>query len=124
MALIKELKDELKLTSMLLGYDSSLDGIKKLMEILNQSDNFNYSHLRTEMGRHLKVKASHEKVKKFILELWWYGILGIKKSPRDLLIFKYYDNVRSYLNDLELKKYIYYLHRGIKWSIRKKTDIK
>ncbi|MCK5413580.1 MAG: hypothetical protein KAI57_04375 [Candidatus Pacebacteria bacterium] len=118
-----ELKDELSLVGRLLKYDFSKNNINELIELLSQRENFNISQLKTELGKYLDIrtKVGWSKIKRFIRELWRYGIVGLKEKQDKIIHFKYISK-ESVLDEKKFKEYLFFLHRGLWWFAEKKKN--
>lgn len=120
---MKELKDELYLASKILDFNASYDGINTLVDILGNKDSgFNSTQLRTEISQYLGEKTSigKKKIEYFIYQLWWYGVIGFHESKRSEIIHYRYHADQVALIIERIKDYIFFLHKGLLWFVRKK----
>lgn len=121
---IKELKDELYITSQLLGFEADTEGINRLIAALAKDTGFKFSELRINLASYLGIKASHQKVVNFLKELWAYGIVGYQDQGKGRINFKYIKGCSSPVFDTSiLKPHQFYLHRGMWWSLKKKRFV-
>lgn len=118
-----EIRDELYLSSRVLGYDSDEHFLYKIIDTLSERDNFNSNQIRTSLGPILKEKTSvgRKKIDRFIYQMWFYGILGYKEGKDNLINFKYISSSRNLLSD-RIEKYIFFLHRGLWWFAQKRKE--
>lgn len=118
-----EIRDELYLSSRVLGYDSDEHFLYKILDTLAERDNFNSNQIRTSLGPILKEKTSvgRKKIDRFVYQMWFYGILGYKEGRDNLINFKYISSSRDLLSD-RIEKCIFFLHRGLWWFAQKRKE--
>lgn len=117
----RELKDELYLISRLLKYDLKQENINELIDLLSERDGFNIAHLKTELSKYLgvKTKLGWNKIEEFIMELWRYGVVGFKEKQDQIINFKYISSSHPILAK-KFKEYLFFLHRGLWWFVKKR----
>lgn len=123
---IKELKDELYLSSQLLNFKADSEGLNGLIKILASKNNFGVKELKSEVSHFLNKKASNRVVTDFINNLWLYGIIGFRgKDENELINFRYMDDSFKFsMDQREINNLIFFLHRGMYWSYKKKVQFK
>ena len=121
---IQELRDELYIASRVFQYDLTQERIDNLIDILSQREGFNTSQLKTDLSHFINVKTSigWKKIEMLISELWRYGVIGVSDDSDSIIRFKYlYDS--AVFTSQSIKKYVFFLHRGLWWFSRKRKGI-
>jgi hypothetical protein len=118
----KELRDELFVTTRILGHELDDEKLDELIDILNKKEGFNSAEIRTRLGNYLVEKTSlgKKKIEFFISELYRYSVLGFKEKDEQIINFKYTSSAPLILD--KIKKYLYFLHRGLWWFARKRIQ--
>jgi hypothetical protein len=118
---IRELRDELYIASRVFHYDLSPDKINELIDILSSKDGFNSAQLKADLGKFLDTKTSigKKKIELLLSELWRYGIIGVTEEKDRIIRFKYLSDTAVFSAE-KMKKYIFYLHRGLWWFNKKR----
>jgi hypothetical protein len=123
---ISELRDELYLASKVFDFESGEEATHKLIDLLCRSEEFGFGHLKTTIASYLQAKSTtgDKKIMQFIHELWWYGVIGFKENDKQELINYRYIKGSARLIAERAKDFVFYLHRGIYWFVkkRKKTE--
>ena len=122
---IQELRDELYIASRVFHYDLSPEKINQLIDLLSQKNGFNASQIKTDLGHFLGAKTSigKKKIEILLSELWRYGIIGVTEKQDKVIRFKYLSDVAVFTPEA-MKKYTFYLHRGLWWFTRKRNGKK
>lgn len=120
---MSEMRDELFLASRIFEFKTDNAVLDRLIDILGRKQGFNSSQLRTEISMLLDEKTSvgRKRIERFIYELWWYGILGFKEKKEPLINFRYISSAAKFITE-KADEYIYYLHRGLWWHVRKRQE--
>ncbi|MEK7594074.1 MAG: hypothetical protein AAB436_00330 [Patescibacteria group bacterium] len=118
---IQELRDELYIASRVFHYDLSEERLNQLIELLSQRNGFNAPQLRSDLGKFLGTKTSigKKKIEILLSELWRYGVVGVTEDKDKIIRFKYLSDTATFTPEM-IKKYTFYLHRGLWWFTRKK----
>lgn len=117
----QEVRDELYLTSRILGFEANNDQINKLINILNKDSGFSFSELRTQLSQFTNEKSPGKKKIEFLVEeLFRYGIIGVKEKPDKIIRFNYIPNNNFSFSIDDIKKYVFFLHRGLWWFAKKR----
>jgi hypothetical protein len=117
---IQELRDELYIASRVFHYDLSEERINQLIELLSKKNGFNAPELRADLAKFLGSKTSigKKKIEILLSELWRYGVVGVTENQDKIIRFKYLSDHASFTPEA-IKKYTFYLHRGLWWFTRK-----
>ena len=118
----KEIRDELYVVDRLYRYNLSQDRIDQLIHVLSRKEKFKATEIRTELQKFIGSMGK-KKVEALMLALWRYSIIGILDvegdKKRKIIEFKHLSYTFRFNPD-QIKKYIYYLHRGLWWFSKKK----
>ncbi len=116
-----ELRNELYLVSRVFNFDLNEDRINSMISKMIERDVFGYAELKTKLESCLpEKKVGHKKIEILLSELWRYGVIGVKENDSEIIKFKYLSDLSLFSRE-KIKKYKFYLHRGLWWFIKKKT---
>jgi|GEM_PF-2311358 len=120
----KELRDELFIASRMLKHELDQEELNRLIDLLSQENGFSSGQLRSEFAKYLGVRTGvgHKKIEAFILELWRYGVIGVREERPSLIHFKYMSGFVLTID--KIKHSVFCLHRGLWWFSRKRQSKK
>ncbi|MBT7706435.1 hypothetical protein HN747_03210 [archaeon] len=114
-----ELRTELYLVSRIFDYDLSENSLNLLINKMIEKDIFGYAEFKICLSKFFSEKrVSNKKIEMLLTELWRYGVIGVKEKKDKIIRFKYLSS-HAIFNMEKIKKYKFYLHRGLWWFAKK-----